>query len=202
MLYRFLKLFLFRIKWRLLNKHNRTSVRRIFDIRKVSVGCGTYGSLNIYTYSDSTEKLNIGNYCSISADVKFITGGNHCYSRISQYPFDTFFLGHKDCSTSKGPIIIGDDVWIGMNAIVLSGVTIGQGAVVAAGSVVTHDVPAYAIVGGNPAKIIKYRFSTEIVKKLECIDYSKIHEKKYLFGCLSKTASISSIDFVNRELNG
>ena len=79
---------------------------------------------------------------------------------------------------TKGKIIVKDDVWIGMSVLILSGITIGQGAVIAAGSVVTKDVPPYAIVGGNPAKILKYRFSSEIIEKVKNVDLSKIKLKK------------------------
>ena len=77
---------------------------------------------------------------------------------------------------SKGDIIVDDDVWIGYGATILSGVHIGQGAVIAAGAVVTKDVPPYAIVGGVPAKVIKYRFSPEIIQQLMKLDYSKLTE--------------------------
>lgn len=78
---------------------------------------------------------------------------------------------------SKGPIVIGNDVWIGMDSMILSGVTIGQGAVIAAGSVVTKDVPPYAIVGGNPAKVIKYRFEPQIIDRLLKIEFSNINDR-------------------------
>lgn len=174
MISRYLKLMLFRLKWRKTNKHNHTSVRRVFDISKVNIGNGTYGALNIYTYSNKAERLDIGNYVSISADVKFILGGNHLIDRISSYPYDVFYFGEIDPSSTKGAIIVEDDVWIGMNAIILSGVRIGQGSVIGAGAVVTKDVPPYAIVVGNPAKVIKYRFSEEIISKLNTINYSSI----------------------------
>lgn len=174
MVKRLVKFFLFRRKWRKANKHNRTSVKRVFDMSKVSVGNGTYGSLLIYDYSALNEKLRTGNYVSISADVKFILGGNHLTGRVSNYPFDTFYFDGIDRSTSKGPIEVGDDVWIGMNTIVLSGVTIGQGAVIGAGTIVCRDVPPYAVVTGCPAKVQKYRFDENIIKELLKIDYSKI----------------------------
>lgn len=75
---------------------------------------------------------------------------------------------------TKGPIIVEDDVWIGNNAIILSGITIGKGAIVAAGSVVTKNVEPYSIVGGNPAQLIKYRFSEEVIRQLLNVDLSKI----------------------------
>lgn len=176
MVSRYLKLILFRLKWRKNNQHNHTSVRRIFDVNKVKVGNGTYGALNIYTYSNDSERLEIGNYVSISADVKFVLGGNHLIDRISSYPYDVFYYGEKDPSSTKGAIIVEDDVWIGMNAIILSGVRISQGAVIGAGAVVTKDVPPYAIVVGNPAKVIKYRFSEEEINKLKEINFSFIDE--------------------------
>lgn len=172
MLKKYIRLYFFRKS----NKHNRTSVKRYFNIEKVTVGMGTYGSLMVYEYSDVQEKLTIGNFVSISADVKFILGGNHLTNRISNYPFETFYGDKCDNSYSKGEIIIEDDVWIGMNAIILSGVHVGQGAVIAAGSVVCKDVPPYAVVAGNPAKVKKFRFRNDEIVQLCKIDYSKIDE--------------------------
>ena len=86
-------------------------------------------------------------------------------------------MGEKAEANSKGDIIIDDDVWIGYRAIVLSGVHVGQGAVIAAGAVVTKDVPPYAIVGGNPAKVINYRFDEDMIDKLLEFDYTGIDEK-------------------------
>lgn len=171
---RYLKLFLFRRKWRSNNKHNSTFPKRIFNDKIVSIGRFTYGSLNIYDYGANNEKLNIGDFVSISSDVKFILGGNHRMDFISTFPFKVKLMGEKNESYSKGEILVEDDVWIGMNAIILSGVRIGRGAVIAAGSVVTSDVPPYSIVGGNPAKIIKYRFDKTIIGILEKIDFKKI----------------------------
>ena len=176
MIGRLIKMLFFRLKWRKNNRHNRTSVKKLFDASKVSVGKGTYGSLMVYNYSSDQERLEIGNYVSISADVKFILGGNHIMDRVSTYPFDTFCYGLGDVSTTKGPIIIGDDVWVGMNAIVLSGVHVGRGAVIAAGSVVTKDVPPYAIVAGAPAKVIRYRFDEQTVQRLCRLDYCKLDD--------------------------
>ena len=79
--------------------------------------------------------------------------------------------------TSKGDIIVGDDIWIGYGAVILSGITIGQGAIIGAGAIVTKNVPPYAVVGENPAKIIKYRFEENIIKELLRIDFNKITDE-------------------------
>ena len=177
-------------KWRTCNTHNNTYVGRIFDFNKVSVGYATYGILNPHFYESEYEKIEIGNYCSIADNVKLIAGGNHDMNSFSTFPFSFFYEGEHN-AISKGKIIIKDDVWIGENSLILSGVTIGQGAVVAAGSVVTKNVGAYEIVGGVPAKIIKKRFSEEICKELEKIDYSKLNKKKY----------IENKDLLKRKIN-
>ena len=84
----------------------------------------------------------------------------------------------KEAETqAKGDIIVNDDVWIGDSALILSGVEIGQGAVIAAGAVVTEDVPPYAVVGGVPARVIKYRFTDDVIKELVKIDYAKVDRK-------------------------
>ena len=115
--------------------------------------------------------LTIGKYCSIARDVMMILG-KHRIDTISTYPFKTLskFWPEADRSiedhSTKGDIIIGNDVWIGARANILSGVTIGSGAIIAAASVVTKDVPPYAIVAGNPARIIKYRFPEKTIQRL------------------------------------
>lgn len=86
-------------------------------------------------------------------------------SGVSTYPFKRKLFHGGEEAVSKGDIIVGDDVWVGYGATILSGVHIGQGAVIAAGAVVNKDVPPYAIVGGIPAKVIKYRFSESVCKK-------------------------------------
>lgn len=160
--------------WRKKNLHNYTSLSNIFDADKIFVGNYTYGTINTLFSSVGNEKLYIGNFCSIANDVKFIVSSEHPYSGFSTYPFKVKFFGQDYEAQSKGDIIIKDDVWIGENAIILSGVTVGQGAVIAAGSVVTKDVPAYSIVGGNPAKVIKYRFEQEVIDELIKFDFSKL----------------------------
>lgn len=167
-----LKLIIFKRLWRQKNKGNFTNAINIFDETKVQVGKMSYGDLDVRMWGNEKERLVIGNYVSIASNVKFLLGGNHNINTFSTYPFKVMFLEEESEAWSKGIIVVEDDVWIGMNVIVLSGVTIGKGAVIAAGSVVTKDVPEYAIIGGNPAKIIKYRFDIELIKLMKEINLS------------------------------
>lgn len=137
----------------------------------MQVGKYTYGQTNIYWKNDNA-KLTIGNFCSIANDVKIYLGGNHRTDWVSTYPFGHIYqdifntfngIGHP---ATKGDIIIGNDVWIGYDVTIMSGVTIGDGAVIANNSHVVKNVEAYSLTGGNPAKVIKYRFSEEQIKKL------------------------------------
>lgn len=166
-------------KWRKNNRHNRTFAVRFFPIEQVSVGKHTYGMLDVRTFcEDVFEKLEIGNYVSIANDVIFILGGQHQMKTYTTFPLKAYFtrVNNNLDSSSKGPIIIEDEVWIGVGALILSGVKIGKGAIVAAGSVVSKDIPAYAIVAGNPAKIIKYRFPEDIIVKIHNIKLADIPE--------------------------
>jgi len=146
----------------------------IFDIDILEAGKCSYGELNIVSFNND-YKLKIGNYVSIAQNVYFLLSTEHYLNHISTYPFKVKITkGVKGESFGKGDIVVGDDAWIGFGSLILSGVTIGQGAVVAAGSVVTKDVPPYAIVGGVPARVIKYRFDKDTIDKLVKIDYSKL----------------------------
>lgn len=111
------------------------------------------------------DKLYIGNYVCIGAESIILMGGNntHCNDWFSNYPFMDKIV---DAYRKKGDTVIEDAVWIGMRSMIMPGVRLGEGAVIAAGSIVTKDVPPYAIVGGNPAKIIKYRFSPDVIAKI------------------------------------
>lgn len=160
---------LFQKQWKAKNTHNFTSVGdRMFPIDNVSVGKYSYGLLTIQSlYEQPNEKLNIGNFVSIAPGVQFLMGVNHQLNTITTYPLYSRFIQYdKIDASSKGEINIGDEVWIGTNALIMSGVTIGKGAIVAAGSIVTKDIPPYHIYGGNPAKVIKPRFTDEIIKEL------------------------------------
>lgn len=165
--------------WRHLNPHNETSIVKFHgrvDFSKIKVGRKSYGGLTLWHFGALGESLSIGNFVSIADDVKFLLGGGHNYNVLSTFPFQTKYFATLE-STSKGPIIVKDDVWIGYGSIILSGVTIGQGAIIAAGSLVTQDVEPYSIVGGNPAKKIKYRFSKTTIEKLLNFDFSKLNDK-------------------------
>lgn len=168
-----IKLALMKKRWRRMNEHNFTRINSFFDFSLVEVGRGTYGTIRVLSTS-SASKIRIGSYCSISDNVTFIINNEHNTHLISTYPFRKQILKSGAEAISKGDIIIEDDVWIGYGCTILSGVRIGQGAVLAAGSVVTKDVPPYAIVGGVPASVIRFRFAKEIITQLCCIDYSKI----------------------------
>ncbi|MDV8927384.1 CatB-related O-acetyltransferase [Leuconostoc mesenteroides] len=145
-----------------------------FPIDRVKVGKASYGKLNIHYWGSENECLQVGNYVSIADDVLFSLGGNHNIESSTVYPYKVMFLGEKTEAISKGPIIVEDDVWIGEGAYILSGVKIGQGAVIAAKSVITKNVPPYTVVGGVPAKKIKERFSQDKINYLRKIDFSKI----------------------------
>lgn len=110
-------------------------------------------------------KLTIGNYCSIAEEVTFLLSVDHPTNHLFIYPFKAMYED-TPCATTKGDIIIEDDVWLGYRSTILSGVRIGKGAIVAAGAVVSKDVPPYAIVGGVPARVLKYRFSETVIKEL------------------------------------
>ena len=156
-------------KWRSLNRHNLTVVgERKFPLEVVTVGKASYGMLNIQSlFPTPEEKLIIGNYVSIAPGVWFMLGVNHQVQTFTTFPLYSRLIKPSPLDAlSKGPIVINDEVWIGTNAMVFSGLTIGKGAIIAAGSIVTKDVPPYSIVGGNPARLIKYRYSEEIIKLL------------------------------------
>ena len=165
----------YKIRWKQKNKHNNTYIINSpsCKIDQISVGKETYGGFTILNNSYE-RKLKVGSYCSIGENVKFLVCIDHPINLVSTFPFKDLILHKPFDACSKGDIIIDDDVWIGTNAIILSGVHVGQGAVIGAGAVVTKDVPPYAVVGGVPASIIKYRFQPEIIHRLIDIDYDKL----------------------------
>ena len=138
------------------------------------VGSNTYGHDGIkIIHGNEGKKLRIGKFCSIAEGVTVFLGANHRVDWFTTFPFghykETEFpkvkKDHGHPST-KGDVTIGNDVWLGTSCTIMSGIKIGDGAVVAANSVVTKDVPPYTIVAGNPAKQIRKRFSDEVINKL------------------------------------
>lgn len=198
-----------RAEWRRRNARNTATLgwmppsAEFFDY--VSIGRGTYGEINAIVTKAEGERLEIGNYCSIATSALFLLGSEHPYSGVSTFPFKVKCAGYAHEAASKGPIVLGDDVWIGEGAIVLSGVRIGKGAIVAAGSVVSKDVPPYAIVGGVPAKLIKYRFAPEVIAKLERgIDWSRVDGEKAAkgLGFLYEPVTSENVDEIIESVRG
>ena len=168
------RLRMLQIKWIWNNKENETIPVVRFNPELVKVGKCSYGELNVVSFGDKT-KLIIGNYVSISEEVTFLLDVEHYTDKLSTYPFRVKIL--HECqfeAFSKGDIVVEDDVWIGYGATIMSGVHIGKGAVIASGAVVVKDVPAYAIVGGVPAKLIRYRFDNETIKQISMFDFELI----------------------------
>ncbi len=170
------RLLLFRIRFSRNIKTKMIPGNR-FNINSIiSIGKNTYGYLNLYSYNDSKAgKIKIGDFCSIAKTAVFLLAGNHQYNCLTTYPISRVFFSEEDLQ-SKGDIIVDDDVWIAEKSVILSGIHISQGAIITAGSVVTKNVPPYAIVGGVPAKIIKYRFNEETIKYLMQLDLAKMDE--------------------------
>ncbi len=160
--------YLFSERRRALERHRLERIA--FDSDLLSMGCLSYGEPLVAVSAATPEHVHAGSFVSIGLDVMFLDGGNHNANWVTTFPLRIRLGlpgGHEDGQPfSKGDIVIGNDVWIGSYAHVLSGVTIGDGAIIGSRSVVAKDVRPYAIVVGNPAREIRRRFSDEQVDAL------------------------------------
>lgn len=202
------------------NYQNLVFLKNIITRPNISVGDYTY-------YDDCTDPYNfeknvlyhfpfigdeliIGRFCAIASGVKFImNGGNHEMDAVSTFPFAIFGHGWEkindgiDVATkypNKDNTVIGNDVWIGYEAAIMPGVTIGNGAVIATKSVVSKNVPHYAVVGGNPARIIKMRFDDETIARLLKIawwNWDAEHISKHLH--LINAANVNALEEISRQ---
>ena len=135
------------------------------------IGEYTYGRPRVIAFTKNT-RLIIGKFCSIAANVKIVIGADHRLDWVSTYPFPALgkiwpeAQGIEGHPASKGDVVVGNDVWIAEGAVILSGVKIGDGAVIGSQSVVSKDVAPYAVVSGNPARLVKMRFDESTIKTL------------------------------------
>ncbi len=152
------------------NQEQARTIRCLQRRGLLSLGRHTYGMPTIYSYRGSEVHVTIGSFCSIAPDVQIINGGIHPASWVSLFPFRIRWnlegAFEDGMPQTRGDIVIGSDVWLGTGAMVLSGVKIGDGAIIAARAVVTRDVEPYAIVAGCPARRQEFRFSPEVIKQL------------------------------------
>lgn len=164
-------------EWRKKNTHNFTFLgSNTLDLSNIEVGRYSYGPVDVLAYNQ-IDKLKIGNFVSIAKGVQFQLGGNHRMDAFLTYPISLLCSSQEYNDTIlSGDTIVCDDVWFGCNCLILSGVKINRGAIIAAGSVVTKDVEPYAIVGGCPAKLIRYRFDEKLRERLLKLNYSKIDD--------------------------
>ena len=170
----------------------------------MEVGRYTYGKPKI-VWNDCGYKCRIGSFCSIAKNLEIYLGGNHRTDRVTTYPFGhihrtVFPFQNPGHPASRGDVVIGNDVWIGDNVTIMSGVTIGDGAVIAANAHVVKDVPPYCIAGGNPARVLKKRFTDEQIQQLLAIAWwnwpeERINRYIYLLN------SSSPDDFIRAALS-
>lgn len=152
-----------------MNEHHGFIPPLTSDDPRISIGRYTYGGAQFKIWS-AAERIHVGAFCSFAEEVKIFGGGEHRLDWVTTHPLRIAFnspgAGQDGHPHSKGRTVIGNDVWIGHGAMVLSGVTIGDGACIGAGAVVAKDVPAYAVVAGNPGRIVRMRFDQQQIAAL------------------------------------
>lgn len=152
--------------WKLFSKRKKS--RRAPLRERFAIGRGTYGEPTVLSWGEEAT-LRVGAFCSFARQVTIILDGEHRMDWVTTFPFPKFresarsMGGHVAC---KGDVVIGNDVWVAHGATILAGVTIGDGAVIGAAAVVTRDVAPYAIVAGNPARLIRHRFDEATIERL------------------------------------
>lgn len=187
------------------NGPHHPTIRFTADIDRYSdydIGKWTYGEPTILSWGEGAT-FRIGRYCSIARDVTIVLGGEHRHDWVTTYPFTEVFKQAKHIQghpRTKGDVVIENDVWIGHEAMILSGVTIGNGAVVGARSLVSKDVPPYAIVAGNPAALKKFRFELEEIDALLKIRWWDWPEEQ-IVNALPDLLSTDISRFINRYAN-
>ncbi|WP_296002930.1 glycosyltransferase [Rugamonas sp.] len=187
--------------WRALNTHNATTLARTaehIDFQRVRVGRMSAGELRIITDGPGHASLSIGSFCSIAGDVQFLAGATAAHDGVSTFPLMARYFGEHAEAAAAAALVVGDDVRIGQRSMILSGVTIGQGAVVAPGSVVSADVAPYTIVGGNPAGVVGRRYDAAVVQKMLRLDYSKVSDAAILahHDLLRQPLTIDNVDAI------
>jgi virginiamycin A acetyltransferase len=197
--------YLRRIISRRLNRHNLTAVYLRKDIKKrgFEVGEFSYGLPIIRDWGGPT-RLVMGKYCSIADGVEIFLGGNHRVDWATTYPFPAMASLWKEARSivghpaTRGDVVIGSDVWLGAKCVILSGITIGHGAVVGTRAVVTRDVPPYAIVAGNPARIVKMRFNKEDVQRMLAASWWELDRETVR--CLMPLLASNQIEALLRKI--
>ena len=163
----------------------KDNLKKEIEANLAEVGKWSYGNPSIYRW-DWKSKVIIGNFCSLGPDINFYVGGDHRADWISTSPLPASQFSKtfkktksiKNFAKSKGDIVIGHDVWIGGRSTILSGVTIGTGAIIAAGSLVVNDVEPYTISGGNPNRVIKKRFEDSTIKRILDTEWWLLEDSK------------------------
>ncbi len=158
-----------KIQNRMFRKEEFGFLRDCKRLARYEIGEWTHGHYGLQVLSAEGGTLRIGKFCSIARGVTIILGGEHRTDWVSTYAFPALVRGaeaYQGHSRSKGDVVIGNDVWVGINSIIMSGVTLADGMVVGAGSVVRRSFPPYSIVAGNPASLAGYRFPKEIIDEL------------------------------------